>query len=168
VSSPPAPTGLCLSSAEGSRAGHRTPRGSQQSGAKGQNPLPQPAGHTAGDAAQGMVGFLGCEHTFLGHAELIVSQHPKSFSPGLLSFHSPSSLYLCLGLPQLRCRTLHLALLNFMRFAQAHFSRLSGCLWMASLPFSTLLGVIIKLAEGALKPTAHVADKDVKQHQSQY
>jgi len=37
------------------------PGGSQQSGAEGQNPLPGPAAHAAGDAAQGTVGRLGCE-----------------------------------------------------------------------------------------------------------
>jgi len=31
------------------------------------------------------------------------------------------------------CRTLHLAVLNFMRFAQAHLSSLARSLWMASL-----------------------------------
>ena len=41
-SSGPTPTGPCLSCAEGSRAGRRTPRGSHQSGAEGQNPLPHP------------------------------------------------------------------------------------------------------------------------------
>jgi len=40
---------------------------------------------------------------------------PKSFSSRLLSSHSLPSLYLCLGLLWPRCRTLHLALLNFMR-----------------------------------------------------
>ena len=30
------------------------------------------------------------------------------------------------------------------------------------------LGVIAKLADGALSPTVHVADKDVKQHSAQY
>ncbi|PKU45342.1 hypothetical protein llap_4361 [Limosa lapponica baueri] len=42
-------------------------------------------------------------------------------------------------------------------------------LWMASLPSSaTQLGVVSKLAEGALNPTVHVTGKDVKQHQSHY
>jgi len=50
---------------------------------------------------------------------------PKSFYSGLLSSHSPPSLYLYLGLPQPRCRTFHLALLNFMRLAWAHLSNQS-------------------------------------------
>ena len=59
---------------------------------------------------------------------------PKPFLTGLLSIHSFPSLYLCVGLPQSMCRTLHLALLNFMTFAQAHLSSLSRCLWMAFFP----------------------------------
>lgn len=42
---------------------------------------------------------------------------PKAFSSGLFSTHSFPSL--CLGLPWLGFSTLHLALLKFMRFAQA-------------------------------------------------
>jgi len=51
--------------------------GSHQSGAEGQNPLPRPAGHAAGDAAQGTVGLLGCEHTLLGRVELLMNQQPQ-------------------------------------------------------------------------------------------
>ena len=58
----------------------------------------------------------------------------KSFLAGLLSIHSLPSLYLCLRLPQPMCRALHLALLNFVSFAQAHCLSLSGSLWMASRP----------------------------------
>ncbi|KAK4817090.1 hypothetical protein QYF61_027921 [Mycteria americana] len=50
----------------------------------------------------------------------------KPFSTGLLSIHSFPSL----------CRSLHLALLNFMRFTWAHSSSLSRSLWMTSLPSS--------------------------------
>ncbi|KAK4822069.1 hypothetical protein QYF61_009330 [Mycteria americana] len=49
---------------------------------------------------------------------------PKSFSAGLLSIPSSPSL----------CRTLHLPLLDLMRFTQAHFSSLSRSLWMTSRP----------------------------------
>ena len=54
-----------------------------------------------------------------------------SFSAGLLSIHSLPNLSLCLGLPRPMCRTLHLALLNFLMFAQAHISSQSRSLWMA-------------------------------------
>ena len=44
--------------------------GSHQSGAEGQNHLPQPAGHSAFDTAQDTVGLLGCKRTLEGHLEL--------------------------------------------------------------------------------------------------
>lgn len=55
--------------------------------------------------------------------------------PKLLSIYSLLSLYLCLGLPQPRCSTLYLALLNFMWFAQVLFSSLSRPFWMAAISF---------------------------------
>jgi len=82
--------------------------------AKGQNHLPRPAGHASIDAAQDTVGFLAAS----AHCQLTLSfsstSTPKSLSSGLLSSHSLPNLYLCLGLPLPMCRTLHLALLNFM------------------------------------------------------
>ena len=57
----------------------------------------------------------------------------RSFSSGLLSVHSLPSLYLGLGLPWPLWRTLHLALMKFMRFTQVHLSSLSCSLWMAFL-----------------------------------
>jgi len=72
------------------------------------------------------------------HCQLTLSfsstNTPKSFSSGLLSSHSPLKLYLCLGLPQPARRTLHLALVNFMRQAWSHLSSLSRFLWIASHP----------------------------------
>lgn len=62
----------------------------------------------------------------------------KVLSVRVLPVHSPPTMYLCLGLPQPRCRTLHLALLDFMRFVQVHLSNLSRSLCMASLPFNVL------------------------------
>jgi len=50
--------------------------GSDESGVKGQNPLPRPAGHAALDAAQGRGGFLGCRCTLPAHVELLVHQCP--------------------------------------------------------------------------------------------
>jgi len=48
--------------------------GSHQSGAEGQNPLLQPAGHAARDAAQGTVGFPA------GHVQLLIPQYPPGHS----------------------------------------------------------------------------------------
>jgi len=45
--------------------------------AKGQNPLPRPAGHAALDAAQDTVGFPGCQGTLPAHGELLIHQYPQ-------------------------------------------------------------------------------------------
>ena len=45
---------------------------------------------------------------------------------------------------------------------------LEGIPTLQHVDHTTQLGAISKLAEGALNPTVHVADKDVKQHRSQY
>jgi len=51
--------------------------GSHQSRAEGQNPLPRPAGHTPFDAAQGMVGLLGCKRTLPAHVQLFIYHCPQ-------------------------------------------------------------------------------------------
>ena len=51
--------------------------GSHESGVEGKNQLPRPAGHASFDAAQDMIGFLGCECTLPGHVELLANQHPQ-------------------------------------------------------------------------------------------
>ena len=63
-----------------------------------------------------------------------ISIPPKSLSAGLLSITSSPSLYYYGVLPQPRCRTLHLAWLNLVRFTQAYFSSFSRSLWMVSCP----------------------------------
>ena len=98
---------------------------------------------------------------------------PKLSSLGLLSIHSPPSLHLCLGLPWPMGRTLTLALLNFMRYARGpplspvQVPR-DGIPSLQHVNHTTQLGVIGNLAEGALSPTVHAVDKDVKQRWSQY
>jgi len=59
---------------------------------------------------------------------------PRYFSPGLCSDLSSPSLYWYKMLTQLRCNTMHLDLLNLMRFSWALCSRLSKSLWIASHP----------------------------------
>jgi len=51
--------------------------GSHESGVKGQNPLPRPAGHASRDAAQDMVGFLGCKRALPARVELLIHQYPQ-------------------------------------------------------------------------------------------
>jgi len=43
--------------------------------AEWQNHLPRPPGHASLDAAQDMVGLLGCKHTLMGHLELLIDKH---------------------------------------------------------------------------------------------
>ncbi|NWY38380.1 F120B protein, partial [Sylvia atricapilla] len=54
--------------------------GSHQSGVDRENPLPCPAGHTAFDAARGLVGF---ERTLL--VKLLIQQHPKALLSAVLN-----------------------------------------------------------------------------------
>ena len=45
---------------------------------------------------------------------------------------------------------------------------LDGIPSLQSVDHTTQLGAVSKLSEGALNPTLHVADKDIKQRWSQY
>jgi len=90
--------------------------GSHQSRAEGQNHLPRPAGHAAFDAAQDMVGLLGCKRTLSGHVELLVNQHPQVLLLSASLNPLSAQPVFVLGIAQPVCSTLHLALLNFMKF----------------------------------------------------
>jgi len=52
--------------------------GSHQSSVEEQNPLAQPAGRAAFDAAQDTVGLLGYERTLLAHVQLLIYQYPQA------------------------------------------------------------------------------------------
>jgi len=132
ASSGPSPPAPGLSCAEGSRAGHRTPGGVSPEQSRGAESPPSPCAHAAGDAAQGMVGLVGCQQSLQGHVDLLISQHPQVLLHRAAPNPFSAQLVFVLGI----VLTLHLALLNVMRFAQAHLSNLSGQLWMASLPSS--------------------------------
>ena len=94
-----------------------------------------------------------------------------SFSLGLLSMSFSPGLSSYLGLPQPKCNTLHLALLNFIRFSCAHFSSvqvpLGGVFPLYCDSCTIQRAVISKLSEGTLNPIAYVIDKDVEEHWSQ-
>ena len=107
------PTGPCPSCAEGSTAGCRNP-GEVSPEQRGRIPslhllaillLMQPRTHLAFWAASA--------HCQLMSSFLSIST-PKPFSSGLLLISSSPSQYWFQGLPQPKCRTLHLALLNLM------------------------------------------------------
>lgn len=104
--------------------------------------------------------------TLPAHVELLVQQHtlqvtlvraaPSPFS-SVYAWVAPTHIY----------RTLHLALLNFIRVTQAHVkplqAPLDGIPSLQSVSSTTQLGVCGKLAEGALGPPVLDTDKDVKQ-----
>jgi len=168
ASSGPAPTGPCLSCAEGSGAGRRTPRGISPE-QRGRIPSLHVQATLLGMQPRIWLAFWSASTCCWVMLSFSSTSTLKSFSSELLSINSLPSLYLCLGLPWPMCRTLHVAQLNFLMFAWAHVSGLSRSLWMPTLPSrATQPGVIRKLAEGVLNPTIHVTEKDFKPHQSQY
>ena len=90
--------------------------GSHKSRIEGQNHLPWSASHISLDATLDTVGFLGCKCTLSAHVKSFIKWH----SPILLLraalkpfFAQPVPV---LGIVWPRCRTLHLALLNFMKW----------------------------------------------------
>ena len=98
---------------------------------------------------------------------------PRSLFTELLSSRSAPSLYWCMGLFLPRCRTLHLLLLNFIRFVSAQLSGLSRSRWMAAQPSgvsanSSQFCVISKLVEGTLCPFIQVIDEEVEQDWAKY
>lgn len=104
------------------------------------------------DAAQYVLGFLDCRYTMPACGQLLIRRSPKSFCVCLLSMISSPSLWPYLGLPQLGCRTLHWAFLNFMRCLWVYFLSLSMSLGVSSLPsVYQLLSLVIY--EERLTPT---------------
>ncbi|GAB0188195.1 cAMP-dependent protein kinase inhibitor alpha [Grus japonensis] len=98
---------------------------------------------------------------------------PKSFSSGLLSIHSSPSLYLIPGVALTHVQDLALGLVELHAVHTGPPLKpvkipLDGIPCLQHVDRTTQLGVIGKLAEGALDCTVHVTDKDVKQRQSQY
>ncbi|KAK4808270.1 hypothetical protein QYF61_020751 [Mycteria americana] len=146
--------------------------GSHQSAVEGQNPLPRPAGHAALDAAQDTVGFLGCKRTLLAHVQLFIHQYPQVLllRAALNPFIPQPALIL--GVAPTQMQDLALGLVD------PHEVHMGPLLQLAQVPLdgipslryvnrTTQLGVVSKLAEGALDPTVHVVDEDTKQYWSQ-
>ena len=137
-SSGPTLTNPCLSCTWDPRAGHWTPGGVSQEQSRGAEsppldmlailPFMQP-----GRWFDFCIASAHCQHTS--------SFSPTSIYPQVLLHRATLNLVilqsvLMLVIPTPMCRTLHLALLNFLRFTWAHSSSLSRSLWMASLPSS--------------------------------
>ncbi|PKU43516.1 hypothetical protein llap_6172 [Limosa lapponica baueri] len=147
---------------------------SHQSGVKGQNQLPQPAGHASFDAAHSfdMVGFLGFECTLPAHVELLINQHPQVLflRPALNPFSAQPVFVL--GIAATHVQDLALDLVELHEVCTGPSFKpvrvpLDGIISLQRVDQSTHFGVVSKLAEGALNPTIHVTNKDIKQHQSQ-
>ncbi|KAJ7407487.1 Glutamyl aminopeptidase [Willisornis vidua] len=111
-------------------------------------------------SAQDTVGFLVCKQTLLGHVELLTHQHASVQPVFLLGKNT-------------MCRTLALVLIELDEVYPRPPLKLvkvllDGILSLQHVDCTTELGVVSKLSEGALNPTVHVADKDVKWHWSPY
>ena len=123
--------------------------GSQQSRAEGQNHLPQPAGHAAFDAAQDTVGLLGCERTLSAYVQFLIHQYPQVLLRAALNPFIPQPV-LILGVAPTQMQGLPLGLIEF------HGSTSRACpgpldgTRPSAVDCTTQLGVICKLAEGAL------------------
>ncbi|KAK4828015.1 LOW QUALITY PROTEIN: hypothetical protein QYF61_022792 [Mycteria americana] len=144
---------------------------SHKSRVEGQNYLPQPAGHVSFDAAQDTVGLLGCERTLSAHVQLFIHQHPK------VLFHRDALDHI-IPQPDLKPRiapTQDPAL----GLIEPHEVHTGPLLQLVQVPLddipsfwcvkcTTQLGVICRLAEGALHLAVNVIDENIEQHWSQY
>ncbi|KAK4828488.1 hypothetical protein QYF61_026759 [Mycteria americana] len=123
--------------------------------------------------AQDTVGCLGCKCTLLGHVEFLINQHPQVLLlRAALNPFSAQHVFV-LGIVLTHVQDLALGLVELHKVRRGPPLKpvkvpLDGIPSLQRVDHTTQLGVIGKLAEGALNPTVHVADKDVKERQSQY
>ncbi|KAK4818782.1 hypothetical protein QYF61_019128, partial [Mycteria americana] len=147
--------------------------GSHESRVEGENHLPRPPGHACFDAVQDKVGFVGCKCTLPGHVELLINQHAQVLllRAALNPFSTQPVFVLWIVPTHAQDLALGLAELHEVRTGpplKPVNVPLDGIPSLQRVDHTTQLGVIGKLAEGALNPTVHVTDKDVKWCQSQY
>jgi len=100
-----------------------------QCGAEGKDHYSQAAGNTPARAAQDTISLICSKDILVAYVQLGVCQ--VLFCKAALQVVDPS-VYWCMGLLLLRCRTWYFPLWNLMRFLSAHFSSLSRSLWMAA------------------------------------
>ncbi|KAK4827314.1 hypothetical protein QYF61_016564 [Mycteria americana] len=147
--------------------------GSPQSGAEGQNPLPHPAGHAAGDAAQDTVGLPGCECTLPAHVQLFIHQYPQALLLRAALDHIIPQPVLK---PRIALTQVQDLALGLVEPCEVHTGPplqlvqvpLDGILSFRCVNCTTQLGVICKLAEGALDLAVNVIDENIELPQSQY
>ncbi|KAK4824261.1 hypothetical protein QYF61_012527 [Mycteria americana] len=112
-----------------------------------------------------MVGFRGCKCTFLGHVELLINQHSQVFLlRAALNPFSAQPVFV-LEIAPTRVQDLALGLVELHEVCMGPLLKpvkvpLDGTPSLQHVDCTTQLGVISKLAEGALNPTVPVADKD--------
>ncbi|KAK4807192.1 hypothetical protein QYF61_024312 [Mycteria americana] len=140
---------------------------------QGHDHFPSPAGHTISDTSQDAIGFLGHLGTLLAHIQPAVNQHPQvlfcraAFQP---LFPKPVALH---GVAVAQVQDLALGLVK------PHTIDLGPSIQPVQVPLQSLpplkqintptqLGVICKLAEGALDPFVQIIDKDIKQNWPQH
>jgi len=70
-----------------------------------------------------LLAFAARAHCWL-RVNLLATKISRSFSTDVFLSRSAPYLYWCMALFLLRCKTPHLALLNFKRFLSAHLSSL--------------------------------------------
>ncbi|KAK4816042.1 hypothetical protein QYF61_011050 [Mycteria americana] len=119
-----------------------------------------------------MVGFLGCECTLLAHIQLFTHQYPQVLLRAAFNPFIPQPV-LIPGVTLNQVQDLALGLV------EPHKVHMGPLLELVQVPLdgnpslrhvncTTQLGVICKLAEGALDPTVYVIDEVIKQYWSQY
>ncbi|KAK4825967.1 hypothetical protein QYF61_003536 [Mycteria americana] len=121
----------------------------------------------------GMAGCLGCKCTLPGYAELLINQHPQVLL--LRAAVNPFSTQpvFVLGIALTHVQDLALGLVELHEVCPGPALKpvtvpLDGIPSLQHVDHTTQLAVVGNLAVGALTPTVHVANEDVKQHQSQY
>ncbi|PKU41812.1 hypothetical protein llap_7885 [Limosa lapponica baueri] len=120
-----------------------------------------------------MVGFLGCKHALPGHVELLINQDPQVLLlRAALQPFSTQPVFVP-GITMSQVQDLALGLIELhevdmdppLKPVQVS---LDGIPSLQRVDCTTQLGVVSKLAEGALYPTVRVSNKDVKQPWSKY
>ncbi|KAK4818697.1 hypothetical protein QYF61_017918 [Mycteria americana] len=123
--------------------------------------------------AQDMVGLRGCEQTLLAHVLLFIHQYPQVLlhRAALNPFISQPVLIPGVALTQVQDTALGLVEPHEVHtgpLLQIVQVPLDGISSLRRVSYTAQLGVVCKLAEGALDPAVNVIDEDIKQYWSQY
>ncbi|KAK4816603.1 hypothetical protein QYF61_018651 [Mycteria americana] len=117
--------------------------------------------------AQDMIGFLGCKCTLLAHVQLFIHQYPQVLlHRAALNPLIPQSV-LTLGIAPTQMQDLACGLVQLCDVHRGSLLKhvkvpLDGTPSLKPINCTTHLGVIHKLAEGALNPTVFVIDEEIK------